>query len=258
MLSSEMSYFIGFAHADGHLRDDTRNRGRFTIEIKRDDEDILQSFKSLLDVNSVLGSRTRDTNFKKEFKSSFLRVCSLPFRDMLKEYGVDLPKSELSVPKEVIHQDYVRGYVDGNGSLGLEKRGLPFLSVTIISDPLARFYMDYVEKVTGRPHDVHRNRRDNVYNIALFKEEAIQFAKHLYQDATIFLQRKWDLCVLISKWKRPADMKRVHSRKKWLPKEDEYVLSHEIEESVGSLSRTERSVKMRIWRLKNMKRTKEG
>lgn len=249
MLNPEMSYFIGFAHADGHLSDDTRNRGRFTIEIKQDDEDILQSFKSLIDVNSALGTRTRDTNFKKGYKSSFLRVCSLSFREMLKGYGVDLPKNDLSVPEGVIHRDYVRGYVDGNGSLGLEKRGFPFLSVTIISDPLAVFYMDYVEKVTGRSHDVHRNRRDNVYNIVLFKEEAIQFGEHLYQSAKLFLRRKRDAFDLMSKWKRPTSM-RILVKKEWSTDEDEYILSHTTKESMRFLHRTKSSIKMRAWRLK--------
>ena len=36
-----------------------------------------------------------------------------------------------------------------------------------------------------------RNKRDNVYNIILFDEDAVEYTRLLYKDATIYLGRKY-------------------------------------------------------------------
>lgn len=193
-LNQEMSYLIGFAHADGGLYESSRNRGKFSIELSKKDEEILYKFKSLIEslgYRAYLSSRKRDTNFKAGYLSSVLCVHNLSFRRMLKMYGVGLSKDVLSIPREVNVRHCLRGYIDGNGSLGYDKRGIPFISVTIISESLAQSYKSYVYEITGNRHDCGRNARDGVYNIVLYKEEALLFAKHLYEASIIFLARKY-------------------------------------------------------------------
>jgi hypothetical protein len=48
---------------------------------------------------------------------------------------------------------------------------------------------------------------------------------------------------------KDVGMRRVMQKKFWTDKQDRHILSHTVEESAFALQRTERSVKMRLWRL---------
>lgn len=232
----------------------TRNRGRFQIELSYGDEEILAKFRDIIKSrwhNAFLTDRTRDTNFRSNYRSSILTAHDLEFRKFMKSCGVGLPKCSVDVPEGVNEKHYFRGYIDGNGSLGFDKKGSPFLSVTIVSDALAESYLGYITQVTGKIHNVNRNSRDNVYNIAIYKEEALQFSEHLYQGATLFLKRKYDSYTQILGWTRPEGMRRVTGKKNWGPSEDLYISKNCVKDSAEHLGRTEKSIKMRLFRLKH-------
>lgn len=50
-----MAYFIGFVQTDGTITEDTRNRGRISIEININDESLKESMKELDRTEKVLG-----------------------------------------------------------------------------------------------------------------------------------------------------------------------------------------------------------
>jgi len=52
-------------------------------------------------------------------------------------------------------------------------------------------------------------------------------------------------------WKRPKSMRVRSKQKKWTPEQDSYILTHSLKDSMEYLDRTEQSVKLRLWRLKN-------
>lgn len=71
----------------------------------------------------------------------------------------------------------------------------------------------------------------------------------LYENASIYLDRKYNSYLEIQKWVRTT--KKLARKKFWTPEEDEYVLTHTIEESMSHLDRTKSSVKNRKYRLEN-------
>lgn len=83
-------------------------------------------------------------------------------------------------------------------------------------------------------------------------EKAQQFMRYLYYPGCLVLKRKLKNVEEALKWKRPKTIKRIF-KKFWEPKDDEHILNHSIEASCYYLKRTERSVKMRLRRLKNHK-----
>ena len=250
----EHSYFFGFVQTDGNLDKLSRNRGHLSIEIKEIDKDILKSFKKLFpSVNSSIRTRTRDTNFKKNYKSCILTICDKKFRDEINKLGIPYrKKSEIvSFPKNnFCEQDYIRGLVDGDGSVGLTKKGLPFISFTIKSEKLKAYLLNVIEKITGEKKRLSRNRRDSIYNIMLNREKAQKFIRYLYYPGCLALERKLKKTKEALNWRRPKIMKRIFS-KFWEPWEDKYILDHPLKESRNYLERTERSIKMRLWRFKN-------
>lgn len=253
----EHSYFFGFVQADGTLRKTTRNRGKLEIEVGKKDLHILKSFKSLFpSVYCPIKTRNRDTNFKKNYKSYTLGIYNLEFRNEINKLGLPYSKkSEIISPPKVnfCERDYIRGLLDGDGSLGITARKVPFVSFTIKSEDLKDYLLSVIEKITRERKRLNRNTRDNIYNIMINREKAQEMVKYLYYPGCLTLKRKLKNAKLALKWKRPRDMRRVLNKKFWDGWEDKYILSHTVKKSRNHLKRTRRSVITRLWRLKNNK-----
>lgn len=132
------AYLFGFLQADGHLYQNTRNRGRVTVELSIRDVSLLQEFSRLIPFHSSIRTRARHTNFGREHVSACWSVHDQRFRLSLLELGFPAGrKSErVSVPDvEVSKADYFRGLVDADGSLGLTANGFPFLALVPPANP---------------------------------------------------------------------------------------------------------------------------
>ncbi len=252
----EHSYFFGFTQADGTLRKSTRNRGKLEIEVGERDLHILKSFKNLFSsIYCSIKSRNRDTNFKKNHRSYIFSIYNWNFRKEINNLGLPCgKKSEIVSPPEsdFCKKDYIRGLLDGDGSVGTTAKNVPFASLTVKSEDLKNYLLVIIEKITGERKRLNRNTRDNIYNIMVNRERAQQFINYLYYPNCLALKRKLRNAKTVLKWKRPKDLKRVF-QKFWDDQQDKYILSHTLEESCNHLKRTERSVKMRLWRLRNNK-----
>jgi len=174
------SYFFGFVQTDGTLKKSSRNRGRLEIELGGRDKEILDSFKRLFSsVYSAVRIRDRDTNFKKNYKSCILTICDLGFRNELNKLGIPYGKKYwiISPPKtNFCERDYIRGLVDGDGSVGITEKGLPFISFTVKSERLKEYLFNIIERITGERKKLSRNARDNIYNIMVNREKAQGYA----------------------------------------------------------------------------------
>lgn len=251
----EHSYFFGFSQADGTLRQHSRNRGYLEIELSEKDKEILEIFRKLFPFCSSIKTRIRETNFKQDYKSNSFRIFPKKFRDELSKLGFSPGKKFLNIfpPKcRFSERDYIRGLIDGDGSVGVTSRGYPFISISVKSKALKNYLCDVIEKITGEKKRISRNKRDNAYNIMLNREKAQNFIRYLYYPGCLTLKRKLKKAKEALKWKRPKNLIRIF-KKFWEPQEDEYILKHSLEENCNYLKRTERSVKMRLWRLKNHK-----
>lgn len=130
------AYLFGFAQTDGHLYEQSRNRGKLRIEIGKQDAEILETFKRLLPFNSSIRYRVRTTNFGKNYESVIWTVCDKGFRDCLKDWGFPVGKKSEIIKTpcvEFSQTDYFRGLIDGDGSLGLTANGFPFVSLVTSS-----------------------------------------------------------------------------------------------------------------------------
>jgi hypothetical protein len=190
----EHSYFFGFIQADGTLRKFSRNRGYLEIELKESDREILKSFKKLFPLLcSSIKTRIRDTNFKKHHKSCSLRIFHKEFRDELIKLGLSPGKKFLNTfpPKcSFSERDYIRGLIDGDGSVGITKKGFPFITLTVKSEALKNYLCGVIEKVIKEKKRISRNKRDDIYNIMLNREKAQKFIKYLYYSRLFNIKKK--------------------------------------------------------------------
>jgi hypothetical protein len=145
----EHAYFFGFLQCDGHLSENTRNRGRLSVELSIRDVALLERFQELVPYPTSITARTRSTNFMKRHTSAIWTLCALEARRELIELGLPVGKKSRIVQPPAgpfSTNDYLRGLVDADGSVGVTSLGLPFVSFTTASEDLRDFFLCHSAK----------------------------------------------------------------------------------------------------------------
>lgn len=249
---------IGLFQTDGNLYKKMKNKsGKFQLELSIKDSDIIYKIKKYIPYNYKIKKRTRIITIKNRkyiSKTIILTIYNINFRNFLNESGIPYgKKSEKIKPplnlKNLSIKDYIRGLYDGDGSLGLDSKGLPFISFTTYSEYMKDFLVSYISEITNKPKKtVNRNKRDNIYNIKISKEDSQIMVNELYYEDCLSIDRKYISSKDVLNWIRPINMKKIN-RKNWNKIEDTYILNNSINESIKYLNRSEKSIKMRLFRL---------
>lgn len=124
--SYEKAYWLGFIYTDGYI---TQKTNRFGIELNIKDMSHLQNFLDCIESNQKIRTRIRENKFNNK-KKEFLESCSFvinnkKLHDSLYNLGVLPNKSKiLEFPSEdklnkKYQLDFIRGLIDGDGSVGL-------------------------------------------------------------------------------------------------------------------------------------------
>lgn len=249
----EYAYMFGFLQADGHLSQQSRQRGRLTVEISVRDIDLLRTFQKLTPYNSSVTERTRSTNFAETHRSAVWSLCSLEARTKLNELGLPYGrKSKTITPPSVAfsRRDYLRGVIDADGSVGYTSQGLPFISLTTKSTAIANFTSSHAREITGAERALKRNARDAIYNILYTTENAQQLAAHLYYPGCLSLERKQLAAASLGSWARPAVMERRPPRIQWTAEMDRILLAAPtIADAAAQLGYSQSPCQNRRWKL---------
>lgn len=246
---AEFAYIFGFLQTDGHLHEATRNRSCIYIEIASKDKEILEKVQNILPIKCNMQNRCRDTNFMKNCETSVLTIHNYNFKEHIKKLGLPAGKKSRKIKEPTVpfsEIDYWRGIIDGDGSLGITKTGLPFISLTTDSEFISKSFIIFIQKICGgEMKQLNRNKRDDIYNISIFREKAQSLIKCLYYENCFALQRKKDESKKAMGWIRPKSMRRCLNNKFWTPEQDEFILNHSTQESMAKLKRSKNSVTIR-------------
>lgn len=211
------AYFYGLLMADANLYLTTRNRGKVGLELV--DKDIINKIHKTY--GGSTSSRTRKTNYSDELISYTWSRYDKQFRDELISYGFTSGNRQYHrrVPNVKYNEKgFWRGIADGNGSIGITSNKFPFLSLTIKSEELKNNYLCFIENNFNILKKINRNKRDNIYNICHYKEDAQVISRFLYKDSDLYVDRKYSKYLEIDSWIRPKNMKKkglVNDYIKW-------------------------------------------
>ncbi|MCX4411030.1 hypothetical protein ACFV8Z_25200 [Streptomyces sp. NPDC059837] len=253
----EYAYMFGFLQADGHLSQQSRQRGRLTVEINARDVELLREFQRLTPYNTSITERTRSTNFARTHHSATWTLCSLEARTLLNDLGLPYGRKSKTItpPRgKFSRRDYLRGVIDADGSVGYTKQGWPFIALTTASTAIGSYLCFYAGKITGAERTLKRNARDGIYNILYTKENAQELVADLYYKDCLSLQRKKTAAESLAAWVRPANMRVAPDRRRWMAREDRVLLQlNDDAAAAKELGRTKKSCYVRLWRLRTGK-----
>jgi hypothetical protein len=207
MLNEIESYIFGLLITDGSLYLTSRNRGKVSLEVSYIDLDIVEKLCKFIS-GSKIYTRERITNFsgKKVHRTAIFINFKLEFRTKLISYGFPIKNKTMnaSIPIVEFNEfDFWRGVIDGDGSLGITSKNIPFISLVTKSENLKIEYLKFLEKYLNIKKSINRNKRDNVYNIMVTNENAIKLINLIYYDTSkIYLNRKFIKAKQVLLWQR--------------------------------------------------------
>jgi hypothetical protein len=251
------AYVFGFMQADGHHSARSANRGQVSIEIKAKDADVLYDMQRAIPWRtSITFARPRATNVSASYESATLALYLLEGRTRLLELGLPTgPKSKIIAPpgEPFSHSDYLRGLYDGDGSVGFLMDGRPYVSFATASPAIAAFVCDEIFRVTGRRRTARPSHGSAIANVVVMNDTAAEFARWLYGDACISMQRKREAAQAVAAWERPAGMRPSIARIAWTAAEDVIAkLGIPEKDAARRLERTVASVNSRRRKLRRL------
>lgn len=197
MDTEEQFYWLGFLYADGNIST-TGNRIEVRLSIK--DLDHLEKFRKFIQLTTPIRTGMYNGN-----GFCHLSVRNKHMWNVLNDLGCVPCKSLiLTFPNLKIFKNnklnilhFIRGYVDGDGCLCLykNKKNQYCTNVGLVG---TKKFLISVKKLFGNKHGTIRNKtsrnwENKAYSLNFGGAIARKFARYLYQNAHIYLERKYNI-----------------------------------------------------------------
>jgi len=196
----EKAYWLGFILADGYL-----NVSRHTFELNLSNKDYshLQKFKKF--INSTHSIKKY---YKKYSNSSYtttdgfcsIRLISNVFCDHLLKLGIDNKKTfncEIPIIDESLYKFFWRGVLDGDGWITMSKyytkktKERYNLEIGICGNKNVIIeFQNFLKKYLDLDTIIKEDKK--IFRIRLNNIRALEFLNHIYENASIFLERKYE------------------------------------------------------------------
>lgn len=187
------AYFFGLLLADGtnNVKD-----GLIVIDLQDSDLPILQQLNDLVQPTRPIKRYENKYSKTDRFR---LTICSRQISQSLLKKGMVSNKSYLlkevsGVPEELMHH-FIRGYFDGNGSIGVFGE-VGNVELSIVS---TRTFLSQVQQQLMKNCNIsqtkfgkrHRDRVDEVYHMKYTgRFSCLKIREYMYKDATYSIERK--------------------------------------------------------------------
>lgn len=189
----EKAYWLGFFAADGYNH---VSKGCIEFRLHKQDKEILEKFKSCIGANNPIGL------YKQTYCN--LTIYSQHLCDKLSEYELSQAKTyTLQIPEldDVLMRHFIRGYFDGDGCFSVIKRNdrknpnskTYQFNITGMENPLRKIQKHLIKNV-GVADNGLKHRKSTLAVTIHYSGRNVckRILDYLYQDATIYLQRKYN------------------------------------------------------------------
>ena len=199
--TQEKAYILGLLYADGWNQTERNVVG---IGLKESDKEILDKITSLIQPTKPLGYYKKN-KLKRGFENSQneyrLVIANKRISERLVELGCGKAKTHnLTFPTEeqvpsCLIRHFVRGYFDGDGSVSGDKQKQFNLVGTInFLLPLQQILIEELGFSKTKLDQRYKERDNEIRSLRYCGiNQCITFRDWLYKDATIYLERKYDI-----------------------------------------------------------------
>lgn len=193
--TEEKAYWLGFIFADGSMNHKTYS---LEIELSHIDKTHLEKLSSCLKYN-------KDIELTRKGRACRIRIHSKKMALDLERLGVVKNKtSRLIEPdiKDVLRKHFWRGVFDGDGwfcvrTKKIWKKDRLTVGYSSMSGEFTKSFKSFIEQSSSpsKSNILQRNTKNGsiMYQIIFEGKQQIDAVKKLYDNATVFLERKYDI-----------------------------------------------------------------
>lgn len=188
--TEEKAYWLGALYADGNVSKKASKSGQIFLTAK--DKEWVEKFMS-----SINSSNKPRSEYHTKFKSTIWKaqITSLQMYNDLVNLGCVPVKSNIirmpDISKTLTHH-FIRGYFDGDGTVGIYKN-LETHNWKILKSGFCSGSQKFLEDILQILPTKNKNiTYKSVYIVQLSLKDSIILHNYMYQDSTIYLQRKKD------------------------------------------------------------------
>lgn len=198
--NQEKAYFLGFLYADGNNNTLT---GTVALRLQERDKEILIRLNNMLQPTKPLYYFDKISKRNKNHQNQYELAIANPYiSNRLIELGMVKAKSLVITFPKWLNKDlvrhFIRGYFDGNGSIGINMKD-PHIQIVstlsfcesvkeIINDNLLIESYIYGDKTLNPVIRRFKMRK---------RKHILKFLDWIYQDSTIHLQRKYEKYLIL-------------------------------------------------------------
>ncbi|MED4883897.1 LAGLIDADG family homing endonuclease [Bacillus smithii] len=208
--TEEKAYWLGFIMADGCVRKTARNH-ELCIKLKGSDIHHLKKFNKCINGNIEVTKFTREGIFSdqryntgKKYEGCQIRLYSSEMVNDLISHGVYPDKShkDISIPNlsNDLKWHFIRGFLDGDGHIKVPKKNKKYgyeIGFTCNSESFLMELKSFFNLFNIKSH-IYPNR--NYYRLQIrHKKSIITFLKCCFDNASIFLERKYNKYLQLKK-----------------------------------------------------------
>lgn len=182
--SPDKAYWLGVMYSDGYISK-TKYTNKFGLSVSEKDLEWVEKFKSFLNYNGDVKHYLVSSGYKKGTPYIRLLIGNNKVVEDLEKWGVVEHKTKkISCLPDIDYlDDFIRGYIDGDGSL---LKRLPNLQISG-NKP----FLEEIAKYFNLPHRLTPDK--SIYSLCYNTKESRYLEKRLYKNANYYLQRKYDI-----------------------------------------------------------------
>ncbi len=197
-ITKDNSYWAGFLAADGTIYDSEKNSDfRISIKLQARDVCILETFKEVVKFTGNIRTYNRSTNFGKNCLTSNINICGVKqwVQDLKNNFNVISNKSIVLKAPVILNEEqslaYIKGYLDGNGSISLSKKGVYHFQI-LTTENVGYWTKNVLEKkfnsfISISPY----SKTKGMFIVAKSGKKAEEILNYLNENISFGLDRKW-------------------------------------------------------------------
>lgn len=181
--NEEKAYWLGFFLGDGYITKDNKN---IELTLKAEDKEHVEKFKKVLNTQN-------EVCFKKNVNAYRIYCTSEKMCQDLNKLGVYNNKSltyklNIDILLSEYGRDYIRGLIDANGCISINKDGKYTVSLTC-NEFVGNQFKTHINIFNNKT--VSHSKKSKACDIRVSNDSAKLFLQFLYKDANVYLERKF-------------------------------------------------------------------
>jgi hypothetical protein len=182
--TEEKAYWLGFLTADGCITigKKLQDSPRISIHLGKQDYEHLVKFKQALQASQIVSINAHSCSFT---------ICSSRMAADLASHGILPKKTRSTKPTQIapeLARHYWRGVIDGDGCIAARRKDITLVGDYEVVLAFQTFVLAHCPKVKASVF-----RKENIYTFNITGDAARRMLDVLYGDATVYLERKYQL-----------------------------------------------------------------